>query len=96
MVVDTWDMHSREDMVEWVVLTVWLTSGGTHVWSWRTCTQCGTHGGFGGLGLKTTQCYRWWVLLSLGLKTRGQRFWREPVVARGVIAEGASRRSNSV
>jgi hypothetical protein len=35
-------------------------------------------------------------LLSLGLKTRRRRLRREPVVARGVIAEGASRRNNSV
>jgi hypothetical protein len=33
---------------------------------------------------------------ELGLKTRRWRFRREPVAARGVIAEGASRQSNSV
>ena len=47
-------------------------------------------------GPKTTQRYGWRVLLSLGLKTRRRWFRREPAVARGVIAEGASRRSNSV
>jgi hypothetical protein len=59
-------------------------------------TRCGTHDGFGDLGLKTTQRYGWQVLLSLGLKTRRRRFRREPVAAHGMIAEGASRRSNSV
>jgi hypothetical protein len=62
----------------------------------KDVTRCGAHDRFGGLGLKTTQRYGWWVLLSLGLKTRRWRFRREPVVARGMIAEGASRRSNSV
>jgi hypothetical protein len=95
-VADTWDTHSREDVVEWTVLPARSRTGGTRVWSWRTRTRCGTHGGFCGLGLKTTQCYGWRVLLSLSLKTRRQRFRREPVAARGVIAEGASRRSNSV
>ena len=57
--------------------------------------RCGAHDSFGGLGLKTTQRYGWRILLSLGLKTRRWRFRREPVVARDVIAEGASRRSNS-
>jgi hypothetical protein len=52
MVADTWDTHSCEDVVEWTVLLVWLRTGGTHVWSWRTHTRCGTHDGFGGLGLK--------------------------------------------
>jgi hypothetical protein len=36
------------------------------------------------------------VLLSLGLKTRWWRFRRESVAANSMIAEGASRRSNSV
>jgi hypothetical protein len=58
--------------------------------------RCGAHGRFGGLGLETTQRCGWLVLLSLGLKTRRWRFRREPVVPRGVIVEGASRRSNSV
>ena len=58
--------------------------------------RCGAHDRFGGLGLKTTQRYRWRVLLSLGLKTRRWRFRREPVAARDVIVEGASMRSNSV
>jgi hypothetical protein len=71
-------------------------TGGTRVWSWRTCTRCGVHDRFGGLGLKTTQRYKCLVLLTLGLKTRRWRFRRELVAARGVIAEGASRRSNSV
>jgi hypothetical protein len=50
--------------------------------------RCGAHNRFGGLGLKTTQRYGWRVLLSLGLKTRWWRFRREPVAARGLIAEG--------
>jgi hypothetical protein len=62
----------------------------------KDVTRCGAHDRFGGLGLKTTQHYGWRVLLSLGLKTRWWRFRREPVVARDMIAEGASRRSNSV
>jgi len=95
-VADTWDTHLCEDVVEWTVLPAWSRTSGTHVWSWRTCTRCGAHGRFGGLGLKTTQRYGCLVLLSLGLKTRRWRFRREPVAARGVIAEGASRRSNSV
>jgi hypothetical protein len=45
---------------------------------------------------KTTQHYGWWFSLSLGLKTRWWRLWREPVAVRGMIAEGASRQSNSV
>jgi hypothetical protein len=31
MVVDTWDTHSREDVVEWIVLPTWLRTGGTRV-----------------------------------------------------------------
>ena len=89
MVADTWDTHSREDVADWTVLPAWSRTGGTRVWSWRTRTRCGTHGRFGGLGLKTTQRYGWQVLLSLGLKTRRRRFRREPVAARDVIAEGA-------
>jgi hypothetical protein len=42
----------------------------------------------------------WWfgpqTHQSLGLKTRRWRFRRELAAARSVIAEGASRRSNSV
>jgi hypothetical protein len=79
-----------------IVLPAWSKTSGTHVWSWRTCTRCSAHGRFGGLGLKTTQRYSWQVLLSLDLKTRWRRFRREPVAARGVIVDGASRRSNSV
>jgi hypothetical protein len=88
--------HLCEDVVEWTVLPAWSRTSGTRVWSWRTCTRCGTHGRFGGLGLKTTKRYGCLVLLSLGLKTRRWRFWREPVAACGVTVEGASRRSNSV
>jgi hypothetical protein len=58
--------------------------------------RCGAHDRFGGLGLKTTQRYRWRDLLSLGLKTRQWRLRREPVAARAMITEGAPRRSNSV
>jgi hypothetical protein len=58
--------------------------------------RCGTHDRFGGLGLKTTQRYGWWVLLSLGLKTWRRRFQRKSVAACGVIAEGVSWQSNSV
>jgi hypothetical protein len=43
------------------------------------------------VGLKTTQRYGWRVLLSLGLKTRWWRLRREPVAARGMIAESASK-----
>jgi hypothetical protein len=85
---------TREDVVEWTVLPAWSRTGETRVWSWRTRTRCGTHDGFGGLGLKTTQCYEWRVLLSLGLKTRQWRFWRELVAACGITAKGASRQSN--
>ena len=46
---------------------------------------------FGGLGLKTTKRYKWRILLSLGLKTLWQRFQREPVVACGITAKGATR-----
>jgi hypothetical protein len=28
MVVDTWDTHLHEDMVEWVVLPAWLRTNG--------------------------------------------------------------------
>jgi hypothetical protein len=48
------------------------------------------------LSLKSTMHYEWWVLMSLGLKTRGRRFRREPTVARGVTAMGAWRQSNFV
>jgi hypothetical protein len=89
MVVNTWDTHLCEDMVEWIVLPAWLRTGGTRVGSWRTCTRCGAHDRFGGLGLKTTQRYGCLVLLSLGLKTWRWRFRREPMAARDVIAEGA-------
>jgi hypothetical protein len=41
--------------------------------------RCGAHGSFGGLGLKTTQRYKWRVLLSLGLKIRRRRLQREPM-----------------
>jgi hypothetical protein len=33
--------------VEWTVLPAWSRTGGTHVWSWRTCTRCGAHDRFG-------------------------------------------------
>jgi hypothetical protein len=96
MLTDSWDTHLCEDVVEWTVLPAWSRTSGTRVWSWRSCTRCGAHGRFGGLGLKTTQRYECLVLLSLELKTRRWRFWMEPVATRGVIAEGASRWSNSV
>jgi hypothetical protein len=43
------------------------------------------------LSFKTTLHYRWRVLLSLGLITRRQLFWRELVAARGVIRKSVSR-----
>ena len=58
---DTWDTHSRENVVEWTVLSTWPRTGGTHVWSWRARTISGTHDRFGDLGLKTTQRYGWQV-----------------------------------
>jgi hypothetical protein len=56
----------------------------------------GAHDRFSGLGLKTPQHYGCLVLLSLGLKTRRWQFRRKSMAARGVIAEGVSRRSKSV
>jgi hypothetical protein len=35
MVADTWDTHSRKDMVELTVLLACSRTGGTRVWSWR-------------------------------------------------------------
>jgi hypothetical protein len=35
MVADTWDTHSRKDMVELTVLLACSRIGGTRVWSWR-------------------------------------------------------------
>jgi hypothetical protein len=48
------------------MLLAWSRTGGTRVWSWRMRTRCGTHGGFGGLGLKTTQRYGWRVFAEFG------------------------------
>jgi hypothetical protein len=37
--------RTREDVVEWTMLSVWSRTGETRVWSWRTRTRCGTHDG---------------------------------------------------
>jgi hypothetical protein len=50
-VADTWDTHSRKDVVEWTVLLAWLRIGETRVWSCRISTRCSAHRRFGGLGL---------------------------------------------
>jgi hypothetical protein len=94
VVADTWDTHSCEDVVGWTMLPAWSRTGGTRVLSWRTCTQCRTHDGFGGLGLKTTQCYGCRVLLSLGLKNSTVAVLEGTGGAHGITAKGASRQSN--
>jgi hypothetical protein len=46
------------------------------------------------LSLKTTLRYGWRVFVEFEHLTWRQRFWREPVEARGIIPKGASRQKN--
>jgi hypothetical protein len=94
MVADTWDMHSREDVVDWNVLSAWSRTCETRVWLWRN--KCGAHNMFGSLGLKTAQRYICAGFAKFGPKNSATAVTEEPVATRGMVAEGVSRRSKSV
>jgi hypothetical protein len=89
VVADTWDTHSREDVVERAVSSTRSRTDRTSVQDVRDAHAVR---------------YSWWLILEkppsstdsgfstgLGLKTRWLRFRRESEAARGVIANGASR-----
>jgi hypothetical protein len=60
------------------------------------CAHCAILTAVWWLSIKNTMRCGWRILLSLGLKTRWRRFWREPVEVRGITVKGVSRRSNFV
>jgi hypothetical protein len=94
MVADTWDTHLCEDVVKQVVLPARSSTSETCIQDVGDAHAVRYSRRFGGLDLKTTHYYGWRLLLSLGPKTRRWRFQWKSVVACGITAKGASRRSN--
>jgi hypothetical protein len=97
-VADTWDTHSREDMVEWTVLLAWSRTGGTRVyrrggraWGAVLMTSLVVRASKPPNTLDGGFCWVWASKLDGG-GSRGNRL-RHVAWSRG---GGASRRSNSL